>query len=195
MDCSTPGFPVLHYLSEFAQTHVCRVGDAILPSHPLSAPSPPAPNLSQHQGFFPTSWLFTSGGRSSGASASACVLPMNIQGWFCLGLTGLISLLSKGLSSLLQYYSLKASILRHSALFIVWLSHPYMTTGKTIALARWTFVSKVMSLHFICCVCHSSSSKEQASFNFVAAVTIFSDFGAQEKKVCHCVHCSSFCLP
>ena len=90
MDCSMPGFPVHHQLPELAQTHVCRVGDAILPSHPLSAPSPPAPNLSQHQGFFPTSWLFTSGGRSSGASASACVLPMNIQGWFCLGLTSLI---------------------------------------------------------------------------------------------------------
>ena len=93
MDCSTPGFPVLHYLLEFAQTHVHWVGDAIQP-HPVSSPSP-ALNLSQHQGLFPMSWLFASSGQSIGASASASVLPMNIQGWFPLGLTGLIYLLAK----------------------------------------------------------------------------------------------------
>ena len=80
MNCSTPGFPVLHYLSEFAQTHVHWVGDAIQPSHPLSSPSPPALNLSQNQGLFPMNWLFASDGQSIGALAS--VLPMNIQGWF-----------------------------------------------------------------------------------------------------------------
>ena len=75
----------------------------------------------------------------------ASAFPMNIQGWFPLGWTGLISLQSKTLKSLLQHHSSKASILRCSAFFIVQLSHPYMTTGKTIALTRWTFVSKVMS--------------------------------------------------
>ena len=93
------------------------------------------------------SWLFASGGQSIGASAS--VLPMNIQGWFPLGLTGWISFQSKGLSSLLQHHSSKASILRRSAFFIVQLSHSYMTTGKTIALTIWTFVYKVMSLLFL----------------------------------------------
>ena len=82
-------------------------------------------------GSFPLSQLFASGGQSIGASASASVLPMNIQGWFPFGLTGLISLLSKGLH---QHYSLKASILQQSAFFMVQLSHPYMTTGETIAL-------------------------------------------------------------
>ena len=89
MDCSTPGFPVLHHLLEFAQTHAHWVCDAIPPSHPLLPPSPPAFNLSQHRGLF--QWV-------GSASASASVLPMNIQGWFPLGLTGLISLLSKALS-------------------------------------------------------------------------------------------------
>ena len=79
MDCSTPGFPVFHCLLEFAQTHVHQVDDAIQPSHPLSSPSPPALNLSQHQGFFQMSHLFASGGQSTGVSASASVLPMNIQ--------------------------------------------------------------------------------------------------------------------
>ena len=92
------------------------------------------------------SQLFTSGGQSIGASASASVLSMNIQGGFPLGLTGLI-FLSPTLKSLLQHHSLKASILQHSAFFMVQLSHP-LTTGKTVALTRWTFVSKVMALLF-----------------------------------------------
>ena len=93
MDCSTPGFPVLHYLLEFTQTHVHWVDDAIRPSHPLSSPFPSALNLSQHHGI-PMSCFFASSGQSIKASAS--VLPVNIQGCFPLGLTGLISLLSKG---------------------------------------------------------------------------------------------------
>ena len=95
------------------------------------------------------SQFFTSGGPSTGTSAS--VLPMNIQDRFPLGLTGLQSksLAVQGtLKSLLQYHSSKALILRHSAFFMVQLSYPYMTTGKTIALTRWTFVGKVMSLLF-----------------------------------------------
>ena len=100
--------------------------------------------------------------------------------------------------SLLLHHSSKPSILQCSAFFMVQLSHPNMTTGKIIALTKWTFVSKVMSLFFNMLsnmVCHSFSSKEQVSFNFMAAVTIWNDFGAQENKVCHCFHCFPIYLP
>ena len=96
MACSTPGFPVHHQLLELTQTNVHWVSDDIQPSHPLSSPSP-AFNLSQHQGLFQWVRLFTSGGQSIGVSASTSVLPMNIQDWFPLGLTGWISLQCKGL--------------------------------------------------------------------------------------------------
>ena len=99
-------------------------------------------------GSFSVSWCLASGGQSFEASASASVLLMNIQDWFPLGWTGWISLQSEGLSSLLQHHSSKASVHWCSDFFIVQLSHPYMTTGKTIALTRQTFVSKVMSLLF-----------------------------------------------
>ena len=92
--------------------------------------------------------LFDSSGQSIGASISASVLPMNIQDWFPLGLTGFICLQSKGLLYLLQHHSSKALILQCSAFFMVQLSCAYMTTGKIIALTIWTFVSKVMSLIF-----------------------------------------------
>ena len=98
MDCRTPGFPVLHYLPELAQTHVHWVSDAIQPSHPLLSPSPPAFNLSQHQGLFLMSQFFASTGQSIWVSASASVLPMNIQDWSPSEWTGWISLQSKGLS-------------------------------------------------------------------------------------------------
>ena len=147
MDCSTPGFPIHHQLPELAQTHVHRANDAIQPSHPLS-PSPPHLQSFPALGSFPMSQFFAPSGQSIGVSASASVLPMNIQDWFPLGLTGWIFLQSKGLSSLLQHHSSKASILQRSAFFIVQLSHPYMTTGKTIALTRQTFIGKVMSLLF-----------------------------------------------
>ena len=85
MNCSTPGLPVHHQLPEFTHTHVRRVSDAIQPSHPLSSPSPPAPNPSQHQGLF--QWVNSaSGGQSIGVSASASFLTMNTQDWFPLGL-------------------------------------------------------------------------------------------------------------
>ena len=94
-------------------------------------------------GSFQMSQLFASGGQSIGVSALTSVLPMNTQDWSHLGWTGWISLQSKGLSRVfLQHHSSKASILWRSAFFIVQLSHPYMTTGKTIALTRWTFVGK-----------------------------------------------------
>ena len=98
MDCSTPGFPVHHQLPEPTQTHVHRVSDAIQPSHPLLSPSPPDFSLSQHQGSFPMSQFFASGGQSIGVPASGSVLSMNIQVWFPLEWTGWISLQSKGLS-------------------------------------------------------------------------------------------------
>ena len=94
-------------------------------------------------GSFQMSQFFASGGQRIGVSASASILPMNIQDFFPLGWTGWISLQSKGLSRVLQHHSSKASVLWHSAFFIVQLSHPYMTTGKTIALTRRTFVGNV----------------------------------------------------
>ena len=97
-------------------------------------------------GSFPMNQLFTSGGQSIGVSASTSVLPMNTQEWSSLRWTGWIS--QGSLKSLLQHHSSKPSVLRRSAFFIVQLSHPHMTTGKTIALTRWTFVGKVMSLLF-----------------------------------------------
>ena len=98
-------------------------------------------------GSFPMSQLFAQGGQSIGVSASTSVLPMNTQDWSPSEWTGWISLPLQGtLKSLLQHHSSKASILWCSAFFTVQLSHPYMTTGKTIALTRWTFVGKVMSL-------------------------------------------------
>ena len=142
MDCSTPGLPVHHQLPEFTQTHVHWVDNTIQPSHTLSFPYPPAFNLSQHQGLF--KWVGSSHQMTK-------ILEFQLQHqsfqWTPspLGWTGWISLQSKGL---LQHHSSKASILRHSAFFTVQLSHPYMTTGKTIALTRRTFVGKVMSLLF-----------------------------------------------
>ena len=97
MDGSTPGLPVHHHFPELAQTHVHRVGDAIQPSHPVITFSS-CPQFSPASESFPMSWLFTSGGQRIEASASASVLSMNIQGLFPLVLTGLISLMSKGLS-------------------------------------------------------------------------------------------------
>ena len=143
MDSSMSGFPVLHNLLEFVQTHGHWVKDAIQLSHLLSPPSPPALNLSQQQSLF--QWIGSLHQVvKDGDSASASVLPVNIQGWFPSVFTDLISLQSKGLSK----GSSKALILQHSAFFIVQLSHPYMTTGKTRVLTRWAFVGKVMSLLF-----------------------------------------------
>ena len=97
MNHSTPGLPVHYLLPEFTQTHVHLVGDIIQTSHPLSSPSPPAFNLSQHKDLF-LSQLFTLGGQNTGASALVSFLPMNIQDWFPLGLTCVIFLQSNGLS-------------------------------------------------------------------------------------------------
>ena len=133
MDSCTPGFPVLHHLQGFAQTHVHWVNDAIQPSHPLSTPLL-LPSI------FPCIRVFSSESvlcmRSPKYwSFSFSISPsIYIQGWFPLGLTSLISLLPKGLSRVFSSTSLKTSILWHSAFFMVQLLYPYMTTGKIIAL-------------------------------------------------------------
>ena len=171
MDCITPGFPVHHQLLEPTQTHVYRISDAIQPSHPLSSPSPPAFNLSQDQGLFqwvrwPKYWRFSFNISLSNEHSGLIFFRMD---WLDL-------LAVQGtLKSLLQHHSSKASTLWCSAFFIVQLSHPYMTTEKTIALTRQTFVGKVMLLLFN--MLSSFSSKEQVSFNFMAALIICSDFG------------------
>ena len=118
--------------------------DAIQPSHPLSSPSSASFNPSQHQGLF--KWVSSSHqvAKSIGVSASVSVLHMNTQDWSPLGWTGWISLQSKGLSRVFS----NPTALWHSVFTIVQLSHPYMTTGKTITLTRRTFVGKVMSLLF-----------------------------------------------
>ena len=146
MDYSMPGLPVHHQLLEFTQTHVHWVSDAIQPSHPLLSPSPPALNLTQHQGLSNESALHIRWPKYW--SLSFNISPSNEHlDWCPLGWTGWILLQSKGLSRVfLQHHSSKASVLWCSAFLIVHLSHPYMTTGKTIALTRWTFVDKVTSL-------------------------------------------------
>ena len=149
MDYIIPGFLVLHYLQEFVQTHFHWVNDAIQPSHPCHPFSFCLQSFPASRSF-PLSQLFTSGGQSTGASSSASILPRSIHSWFSLGLTGLISLQSiqGSFKSLRQHHNSKASHLQHSAFFMIQLSQLYMTTGKTIALTIWTFVSNVTSLLF-----------------------------------------------
>ena len=147
-ESQTPGLHVHQQLPEFTQTHVHQVGDSIQPSHPLSSPPPPAPSPSQHQGLsnestihmrWPKYWSF-----------SFSISPYNEhRGLISFRMDWLDLLAVQGtLKSLLQHHSSKASILWHSAFFTVQCSHPYITTGKTIALTKWNFVSKVMSLLF-----------------------------------------------
>ena len=145
MNRSTPGLPVHHQLPELTQAHVHWVGDAIQPSHLVvhfSSRLQSFPAL----GSFQMSQFFASGSQSIGVSASASVLPMNTQDWFLLGWTGWISLKSKELQESPPTPQSKSINSLALAFFIVQLSHPYMTTGKTIALTRQTFVGKVMSL-------------------------------------------------
>ena len=148
MDCSMPGLPVHHQLPEFTQTHVHWVGDAIQPSHPLSSPSPLAFNLSQHQGLsnesvlhirWPKYWSFSFS--ISPSKEYSGLISFRMDWLDLLAVQGI-------LKSLLQHHSSKALILQHTVFFMVQLSHPYMTTGKTIALTKWTFVSQVMFMLF-----------------------------------------------
>ena len=144
MDCSMPGFPAHHQLLEHTQTHVHWVGDAIQPFHPLLSPSLPSifPSI---RVFSKESVLHIRGPEYWSFSLS--ISPSKeYSGLISFRMDWLDLLVVQGtLKSLLQHHSSKASILEHSAFFIVQLSHPYMTTGKTIALTRRTFAGKVMS--------------------------------------------------
>ena len=152
MACSKPVFLVHHQILEPAQTHVHWVSDAIQPPHSLMSPSPPAFNLSQHQGFF--QWV-------SSSYQVFKVLEHQLQNPSCEYL-GLVSsrtdwlellVIQETLKSLLQHHSSKASsVLWCSAFLMVQLTNPFVITGKTIALTRQTFVGKVVSLLLICCV-------------------------------------------
>ena len=145
MNCSKPGLPVHHQLPELGHTY--WVSDAIQPSHPLSFPSPPALNLSQHQGIF--QWASYSHQWPKDWSLSFSISPSNEYlglisfrfDWFDLAV-------QRTLKSLLQHHSSKASILQCSAIFEIQISQLYMTTGKTKAVTIRAFVSKVMSLLF-----------------------------------------------
>ena len=148
MDCSTPDFLVHHQLPELAQTHVHQVSAAIQPSHPLSSPLPLAFNLSQHQGLFqwvsshirwPKYWSFSFSISTSNEYSE--LISCGIDWLDLLAVQGTPK-------NLPQHHSSKASILQCSGFIMVQLSHPYMTTGKIIALTIWTFVGKVMSLLF-----------------------------------------------
>ena len=148
MDCRTPHFPVQHQLPEPTQTHVHWVDEAIQTSHPLLSSSPPAFNLSSIRVFSNESALHIRGPKYWNFSFSI-ILSNEYAGLISFRMDWLDLLAVQGtLKSLLQHHSTKASILQCSAFFIVQLSHPYMTTGKTKALTRWTSVGKVMSLLF-----------------------------------------------
>jgi len=198
MDCSTPGFPVHHQLPDLAQTHVHRVGDAIQSSHPLLPPSPPAFNLPQHQGLFQSvsslhqvaKVLEFFSFRISPSNEYSRLISFRIDWFDLLAVQGT-------LKSLLQHHSSKGSILWCSAFFTVQLSHTYMTTGKIIALTRWTFVGKVMSLLFnmlsrlVIAFLPRNKHLLISWLQLISAVI----FGAQEKKVCHRFHCFPIYLP
>ena len=183
MDCRMPGFPVHHQLLELAQIHDHQVGDAIQSSHPhpfSCLQSFPA------SGSFLVSKFFTSGGLRIGVSVSASVIPVNIQDWFPLRLVGV-----------LQHHSSKASILHYSAFFMVQLSHPYMTTEKTIALTRRTFVGKVMSQLFNMLsrlvITLLPRSKHLLISWLQSTSTVILE--PPKNKVCHCFHCFPIYLP
>ena len=152
MDCSMPGFPVLHHFLE-ACSNSCSLSQWCHPT--ISSSVVPFSGLQSFpaSGSFPMNQLFTSGGKSIG-SFSFSISPSNeYSGLIYFRIDWLDLLVVQGtLKNLLQHHCSKASVLRCSAFFIVQLSHPYMTTGKTIALTRWTFLGKVMSLLLICCL-------------------------------------------
>ena len=191
MDCTTPGFPVHHQLPELAQTHVHQVGDAIQPSHPLSSPSPP-PSIFPRISIFsnesilhmrwPKYWSF-----------SFSIIPSKEHPGLISFRMDWLDLLAvqETLKSLLQHHSSKASILRHSAFFTVQLSHPYMNTGKTIVLTmkEHCWQSNVSAFYMLSRLVITFLSRSKPSFNFMAAITIRSDFGAQKNEVWHRFHC------
>ena len=173
--------------------------ESVMPSsylilcHPLSLLPPIPPSIR----VFPKESTLPWGGQTIGVSASASVLWMNTQDWSPLEWTGCISLQSKGLSSLLQHHSSKASILWCSAFFTVQLSHPYITTGKTIALTRWIFVGKVMFLllnmlsRLVITFLPRSKRLLISWLQSPSAVIL----EPPKNKVWHCFHCFPIYLP
>ena len=192
-----PGFPVLHYLPEFA---VLSIESVMSPNHLilchllLFLPSifPRIRVFSSESVFhirLPKYWSFSFS--ISPSNEYSVLLSFRIDWFHLLAVRGT-------LKSLLQHHNSKASVFWCSAFFMAQLSHPYMTTWKTIALTRRTFVSKVTSLLFNMLsrlVIPFLPRSKQASFNFMAAVTISSDFGACKKRICHCFHCYPIYLP
>ena len=197
MDCSMPGFPVLHHLLELAQTHVHQVSDTIQPSRPLLSPLllplifPSIRVFSSDLALcirWPKYWNF-----------SFSISPSNeYSGLISFRMDWLDLLAVQGtLKSLLQPHSSKASILQPSAFFVVQISHPYMTTGKTVALTTWTFVGKVMSLlfnmlsRFVIAFLPRSKCLLISWLQSPSAVIL----EPQKDKVSHCFHCFPIYLP
>ena len=197
MNRSTPGLPVHHQLSQFTQTHVHWVGDVIQPSHLLPTPFPLALNLSHHQGLYSESTLCIRWPKYW--SFSFNISPSNEPlGLISFRMDWLDLLAVQGtLKSLLQHHSSKALILLCSAFFIVQLSHPYMTTGKTIALGRRTFVNKLMSLLF------NMLSRLVITFLARSKCLLISWLQSPsavilqppQNKACYCFHCFPIYLP
>ena len=207
MDCSMPGFPVLHYLLEFTQTHVHSVSDTIQTISSSAAPFSSCPQS------FPCIRVFSNELTlhirwPKYGSFSFSISPSNeYSGFISFRIDWFDFLVIQGpLKSLLQHHNLKASVLQWST-FVVQLSHLYMTTGKTIALIIWKFVGKMLSLlffffFFLMSLLFNMVSSFVTAFlsrskclDFMAAVTVCSDFGAQENKICHCFHFFPFYLP
>ena len=191
MDCSMPGFPVHYQVPKFTQTHVHR---SVMPSNHLIILYCPVLLLPS---VFPSITVFSS-------ESILCIRwpkywsfrfnmsPSNEYSRLISFGMDLLDLLAvqRTLKSLLQHHSSKASIPLRSAFFIVQFSDPYMTTGKTIALTRWTFVGKVTSLLFnVLSRLVIIFLPRSRCLNFMAAVTICSDFGAPQNKVSYCFHC------
>ena len=174
MNCNRRGFPV--FTISWSLIKLMSI-ELVMPSNHLSSltltPFSSCPQPLPASGSFPMSQLFASGGQNTGASAS--VLPMNIPGLISFRIDWFYFLVVQGtLKSLLQQYNLKVSVLQHSAFFMVQHSHPYMITGKTIALTLWTFIGKAISLPFnILSRLSQPSSNGQASFNFIKSYCMF----------------------
>ena len=186
-----------HQLWEFTRTHVNQVCDAIQPSHPLLSPSLPTFSLSQHQGLFHESVLYIRWPKYW--SFSFCISTSNEYSGLISFRRDWLDLLAVQwtLKSLLQHHNSKASILQHSAFFTVQLSHPYMTTRKTIALTRRTFVGKVMSLLLnmlsrLVIILLLRSKRLLISWLQSPSAVILEP---PQSKVCHYFHCFPIDLP
>ena len=196
MDCSTPGLPVHHQLPELTQTHVHQGGDAIQPSHPLSSLLLPPSIIPSIRVFSSASVLCIRWSKHQSFSFS--ISPSNDYSGLISHRMDWLDLLTvqETLKSLLQHHSSKPSIIRHSAFFIVQLSHPYMTTGKTMALTRQTFVGKVMSLLFNMLSRLVITFLPRSKHLLISWLQSPSAVILEPKKiVSHCFHCFPIYLP